>query len=170
MSALDFTQASTTRRVGDDERARILAAPGFGQYYSDFMVHARWTLEDGWGGAEIVPFGPLQLSPAAAVLHYGQEIFEGLKAFRHADGSVWTFRPERNAERMQRSARRLALPELPAAAFLASLTALTAAAEPWVPEATSEESLYLRPFMFASEEFLGVRASHCVDYYVIASP
>lgn len=113
MSALDFTQASTTRRVGDDERARILAAPGFGQYYSDFMVHARWTLEDGWGGAEIVPFGPLQLSPAAAVLHYGQEIFEGLKAFRHADGSVWTFRPERNAERMQRSARRLALPELP---------------------------------------------------------
>ncbi|MDN6328944.1 MAG: branched-chain amino acid aminotransferase [Brachybacterium sp.] len=170
MSALDFTQASTTRRVGDDERARILAAPGFGQYYSDFMVHARWTLEDGWGGAEIVPFGPLQLSPAAAVLHYGQEIFEGLKAFRHADGSVWTFRPERNAERMQRSARRLALPELPAADFLASLTALTAADEPWVPEATSEESLYLRPFMFASEEFLGVRASHCVDYYVIASP
>ncbi|MDN6401120.1 MAG: branched chain amino acid aminotransferase, partial [Brachybacterium sp.] len=170
MSALDFTQASTTRRVGDDERARILAAPGFGQYYTDFMVHARWTLEDGWGGAEIVPFGPLQLSPAAAVLHYGQEIFEGLKAFRHADGSVGTFRPERNAERMQRSARRLALPELPAADFLASLTALTAADEPWVPEATSEESLYLRPFMFASEEFLGVRASHCVDYYVIASP
>ena len=170
MSALDFTQTSTTRRVGEDERARILAAPGFGQYYSDFMVHARWTLEDGWGGAEIIPFGPLQLSPAAAVLHYGQEIFEGLKAFRHADGSVWTFRPERNAERMQRSARRLALPELPVADFLSSLTAITAADEPWVPEATSEESLYLRPFMFASEEFLGVRASHQVDYYVIASP
>ncbi len=170
MSALDFTQTSTTRRVGDDERVRILAAPGFGQHYTDFMAHARWTVEDGWGGAEIVPFGPVQLSPAAAVLHYGQEIFEGLKAFRHADGSVWTFRPERNAERMQRSARRLALPELSVEDFLASLTALTAADEPWVPEATSEESLYLRPFMFASEEFLGVRAAHLVDYYVIASP
>ncbi|ATG51732.1 branched chain amino acid aminotransferase [Brachybacterium vulturis] len=170
MSALDFTQTSTARRVDDDERTRILAEPGFGRYYTDFMVHARWTLEDGWGGAEIVPFGPVQLSPAAAVLHYGQEIFEGLKAFRHADGSVWTFRPERNAERMQRSARRLALPELPAGDFLSSLMAITAADEPWVPEATSEESLYLRPFMFASEEFLGVRASHCVDYYVIASP
>ncbi|HLQ80292.1 MAG TPA: branched-chain amino acid aminotransferase [Brachybacterium sp.] len=170
MSALDFTQTSTTRRIGDDERVRILAAPGFGRHYTDFMAHARWTVEDGWGGAEIVPFGPLQLSPAAAVLHYGQEIFEGLKAFRHADGSVWTFRPERNAARMQRSARRLALPELPVEDFLASLTAVTAADEPWVPEATSEESLYLRPFMFASEEFLGVRAAHVVDYYVIASP
>ncbi|WP_087485443.1 branched-chain amino acid aminotransferase [Brachybacterium massiliense] len=170
MSALDFTQTSTARRVGDAERARILAAPGFGQHYTDFMAHARWTVESGWGGGEVLPFGPLQLSPAAAVLHYGQEIFEGLKAFRHADGSVWTFRPEANGERLQRSARRLALPELPVPDFLASLRALVAADEPWVPEATSEESLYLRPFMFASEEFLGVRASHTVDYYVIASP
>lgn len=170
MSALDFTQTSTTRRIGEDERATILAEPGFGRHYTDFMVHARWTEQNGWGEAEVIPFGPVQLSPAAAVLHYGQEIFEGLKAFRHADGSVWTFRPERNAERMQRSARRLALPELPVEDFLASLTAAVAADEPWVPEATSEESLYLRPFMFASEEFLGVRASHCVDYYVISSP
>ncbi|WP_422114860.1 branched-chain amino acid aminotransferase [Brachybacterium sp. UNK5269] len=170
MSALAFTPTSTTRRVADDERARILADPGFGRYYTDFMARARWTEQDGWGAAELVPFGPVQLSPAAAVLHYGQEIFEGLKAFRHPDGSVWTFRPGANAERMQRSARRLALPELPVADFLASLQAVVAADEPWVPEATSEESLYLRPFMFASEEFLGVRASHCVDYYVIASP
>lgn len=170
MSALAFTPTSTTRRVADDERARILADPGFGRHYTDFMARARWTEQKGWGQAELVPFGPVQLSPAAAVLHYGQEIFEGLKAFRHPDGSVWTFRPEANAERMQRSARRLALPELPVADFLASLQAVVAADEPWVPEATSEESLYLRPFMFASEEFLGVRASHCVDYYVIASP
>ncbi|GAA4526219.1 branched-chain amino acid aminotransferase [Brachybacterium paraconglomeratum] len=170
MSALDFIQTSTTRRVGDDERAQILADPGFGQHYTDFMAHARWTAEGGWADAEVVPFGPLQLSPAAAVLHYGQEIFEGLKAFRHADGSVWTFRPEANAERMRRSARRLALPELPVEDFLASLTAAVSADEHWVPEATSEESLYLRPFMFASEEFLGVRASRTVDYYVISSP
>ena len=170
MSALAFTQTSTTRRVGDDERARILSAPGFGQHYTDFMARARWRADGGWGQDEVVPFGPLQLSPATAVLHYGQEIFEGLKAFRHADGSVWTFRPEANAERMQRSARRLALPELPVEDFLASLKAVVAADEPWVPEATSEESLYLRPFMFASEEFLGVRAAETVDYYVIASP
>ncbi|MDN5687072.1 MAG: branched-chain amino acid aminotransferase [Brachybacterium sp.] len=170
MSALDFTQTDRTRRIGEDERARILADPGFGQYYTDFMAHASWREGSGWDGGEVVPFGPLSLSPAAAVLHYGQEIFEGLKAFRHADGSVWTFRPERNAERLQRSARRLALPELPSEAFLASLRAVTAADEPWVPEATSEESLYLRPFMFASEEFLGVRAAHAVEYYVITSP
>ena len=170
MSALDFTQTDRTRRIGEDERARILADPGFGQYYTDFMAHASWREGSGWDGGEVIPFGPLSLSPAAAVLHYGQEIFEGLKAFRHADGSVWTFRPERNAERLQRSARRLALPELPSEAFLASLRAVTAADEPWVPEATSEESLYLRPFMFASEAFLGVRAAHAVEYYVIASP
>lgn len=170
MSALAFPQTETARRVGDDERARILADPSFGRWYTDFMAHARWTIEDGWAEAEIIPFGPLQMSPASAVLHYGQEIFEGLKAFRHADGTVWTFRPELNAERLQLSARRLALPELPVADFLTSLTALVAADEPWVPMPTGEESLYLRPFMFANEEFLGVRASHLVDYYVIASP
>lgn len=170
MSALAFTQTDRTRRIGDEERARILADPGFGQHYTDFMAHATWRLDEGWGGAEVIPFGPLTMSPASAVLHYGQEIFEGLKAFRHADGSVWTFRPERNAERLQRSARRLALPELPVEDFLSSLRAAVAADEHWVPEATSEESLYLRPFMFASEEFLGVRASHVVEYYVISSP
>ncbi|MCT2262728.1 branched-chain amino acid aminotransferase [Brachybacterium muris] len=170
MSALTFTPAATARRITDDERARILAAPGFGQHFTDFMAHARWTVSEGWTGAELVPFGPLQLSPAAAVLHYGQEIFEGMKAFRHADGSVWTFRPEQNARRMMRSARRLALPELPERDFLESVRALVAADEPWVPQPEGETSLYLRPFMFASEEFLGVRASHTVDYYVIASP
>ncbi len=172
MSPLSFPQADATRRATDDERAAILAAPGFGQHFADFMAHARWTAEGGWGGDEIVPYGPLSLDPATAVFHYAQEIFEGLKAFRHEDGSVWTFRPEKNAERMQTSARRLALPELPAEDFLASLRAVTAADEPWVPAVNpnAEHSLYLRPFMFASESFLGVRASHTVDYYVIASP
>lgn len=170
MSALTFTPTTAARRIADDERARILAAPGFGEHFTDFMAHARWTEQDGWTDSALVPFGPLQLSPAAAVLHYGQEIFEGMKAFRHADGSVWTFRPEQNARRMARSARRLALPELPEEDFLESVRALVAADEPWVPQPNGETSLYLRPFMFASEEFLGVRASHTVDYYVIASP
>ena len=170
MSVLTFPATTTTRRVADDERARILADPGFGTHFTDFMAHARWTAEDGWGPGELIPYGPLQLSPAAAVLHYGQEIFEGMKAFRHADGSVWTFRPEQNARRMQRSAHRMALPELPEDVFLASVQELVAADEPWVPAADGEQSLYLRPFMFASEAGLGVRSGAVVDYYVIASP
>lgn len=170
MSALTFPQSDTSRRIGDAERAAILADPGFGTHFTDFMAHARWSEGSGWSEDEIVPFGPITLSPASAVLHYGQEIFEGMKAFRHDDGSVWTFRPEQNARRMQRSAARLALPELPVEDFLASITALVRADEPWVPAPTGETSLYLRPFMYASEPFLGVRASHAVDYLVIASP
>jgi branched-chain amino acid aminotransferase len=171
MSALTFPLTDATRRVAEVERAAILGSPGFGQHFTDFMAHARWTQEGGWAPGELLPYGPLSLNPASAVLHYAQEIFEGLKAFRHADGSVWTFRPQKNAERLQRSARRLALPELPTEDFLASLSALVQADEPWVPSADAgETSLYLRPFMFASEDFLGVRAAQTVDYYVIASP
>ena len=109
--------------------------------------------------------------PSAAVLHYAQEIFEGMKAYRHEDGSVWTFRPEANAARMARSARRLALPELSEADFIGSLKALLAVDSAWVPPADgSEASLYLRPFMYASEAFLGVRPANEVTYSVIASP
>lgn len=170
MTALAFPQPDAARRATDDERAAILADPGFGNAFTDFMARATWTAQEGWHDDAIVPFGPLTLSPAAAVLHYAQEVFEGLKAFRHADGSVWCFRPEHNGERMRRSARRLALPELPVEDFLASIRELVRADEPWVPEAHGETSLYLRPFMFASEEFLGVRAAHRIDYCVIASP
>ncbi|MGY5764850.1 branched-chain amino acid aminotransferase [Brachybacterium sp. DNPG3] len=170
MSALTFTPSTATRRVGDDERAAILADPGFGDHFTDYMAHARWSEEGGWADAAVLPYGPLAISPSSAVLHYAQEIFEGLKAFRHEDGTVWTFRPERNAARMQRSARRLALPELPTEDFLESLRAVVSADEPWVPAPTGETSLYLRPFMFANEDFLGVRAARTVDYYVIASP
>lgn len=119
------------------------------------------------------PYGPLLLDPAAAVLHYAQEIFEGLKAYRHADGSVWTFRPERNAARINKSAERLALPQLSEEDFINSLKHLVSLDQAWVPTPESdadESSLYLRPFMIATERFLGVRASHEVDYYVIASP
>ncbi|MDO5661751.1 MAG: branched-chain amino acid aminotransferase [Brachybacterium sp.] len=170
MTALAFPTTDAPRRTSDAEREKILAAPGFGSVFSDHMAVARWREGTGWGEGRVVPYGPIELSPATAVLHYAQEVFEGLKAYRHADGSVWAFRPEKNAERLQRSARRLALPELPTEDFLASLAALVAADEPWVPTPTAEESLYLRPFMFAAEEFLGVRAAHVVDYYVIASP
>ena len=157
--------------VGDERRAEILVNPGFGVHFTDHMVTAIWTKEGGWGAGAVRPYGPIPLMPSAAVLHYAQEVFEGLKAYRHADGSVWSFRPEANAERMQRSARRLALPELPTEDFLSSLRALVTVDEPWVPPAgTGETSLYLRPFMFASEAFLGVRPANEVTYCLIASP
>ncbi|RUP87375.1 branched-chain amino acid aminotransferase [Dermabacter sp. HSID17554] len=165
----EYRASSAPRRISSEERERILCDPGFGDNFTDYMAHQRWTETEGWGEGEILPYGPLSLEPAAAVFHYAQEIFEGLKAFRHADGSVWTFRPEKNAVRIQNSARRLALPEISTEDFLASLRAVVSADEPWVPTG-GETSLYLRPFMFASENFLGVRAAHTVDYYVIASP
>jgi branched-chain amino acid aminotransferase len=153
----------------DAERQAILAAPGFGIHFTDHMAVATWTAADGWHDSAIVPYGPFSLDPATAVLHYAQEVFEGLKAYRHPDDSVWLFRPDQNAARMVRSSARLALPELPELDFLASLDALIAADAAWVPNA-AEQSLYLRPFMFASEAFLGVRAAQRVTYCCIASP
>ncbi|MDR1075722.1 MAG: branched-chain amino acid aminotransferase [Xanthomonadaceae bacterium] len=151
------------------EREAILAVPGFGKYFTDHMVAIEWDREQAWHDAEVRPYGPLQLDPATSVLHYGQEIFEGIKGYRHADGSVWTFRPEANGARMQRSAHRLALPELPVAEFTESLRQLMAVDDDWVPSA-NETSMYFRPFMISSEAFLGVRSAHKASYYVIASP
>jgi branched-chain amino acid aminotransferase len=151
------------------QRRAILADPGFGLSFTDHMAVATWTDAGGWQDSAVVPYGPFSLDPATAVLHYAQEIFEGLKAYRHADGTIWTFRPEQNAARFVRSARRLALPELAPDDFLGSIEALVAADAAWVP-ASGEQSLYLRPFMFASESFLGVRAARHVTYCCIASP
>ena len=147
----------------------VMAHLAFGVAFTDHMARASWTPDRGWHDKRTDAFGPLTLSPAAAVLHYGQEVFEGLKAYRHADGSVWTFRPGFNAARFNASARRLALPELPEEDFVASLAALVAADERWVP-AVEGASLYLRPFMIATEPFLGVRSAHEIEYLVIASP
>ena len=150
-------------------RAEILADPGFGKHFTDHMVDICWSAQGGWHRPRVQPYGPISLDPAAAVLHYAQEIFEGLKAYRHSDGSIWSFRPEANAARMQRSARRMAMPELPTDFFIESLRELIAADGDWVPSAP-DTSLYLRPFMFAKEAFLGVRPAEKVNYYVIASP
>ncbi|HZK59602.1 MAG TPA: branched-chain amino acid aminotransferase, partial [Cryobacterium sp.] len=166
---LSFTLTPSTTAAPEAEREATLADPGFGKHFTDHMVVIDWTTEEGWHDARVIPYGPLQLDPASSVLHYGQEIFEGLKAYRHADGSIWTFRPEKNAERMQRSAHRLALPELPVEDFIESVKQIIAIDGAWVP-AAPETSLYIRPFMIANETFLGVRAAHKVGYYVIASP
>lgn len=141
----------------------------FGMQFSDHMARAIWTAGRGWHDKEIVPYGPLSLSPAAAILHYGQEIFEGMKAYRHDDGSIWTFRPGYNAARFNASARRLALPEIPVEDFIASVVQVVREDERWVPTGEGT-SLYLRPFMFASEPFLGVHAARENTYLMIASP
>jgi branched-chain amino acid aminotransferase len=166
---LEFSTTMSASPVAADARVRIVAAPGFGLHFTDHMVTATWTPEAGWHDAGVRPYAPLTLDPATAVLHYAQAIFEGLKAYRHADGSIWTFRPDANARRFQASARRLALPELAVDDFVGSLDALLRTDREWVPTG-GETSLYLRPFMFASETFLGVRPAREVTYCVIASP
>jgi branched-chain amino acid aminotransferase len=155
--------------VDVETRTGILANPGFGKVFTDHMAIARWNAERGWHDMAVQPRAPLQMDPAAAVLHYAQEIFEGLKAYRTADGGVTLFRAEANARRFRDSARRTAMAELPDELFLGSIEALVAADRDWVPDIEGG-SLYLRPFMIASEVFLGVRPSAEYLYMVIASP
>ena len=154
----------------DEQVAEILRDPGFGVYFTDHMVSITWTKGQGWHSATVKPYGPLTLDPSAAVLHYGQEIFEGRKAYRHPDGSVHLFRPDMNAARFNRSAVRLMLPELPEELFVEGVRQLVEIDARYVPEAAGEHSLYIRPFMIASEAFLGVRAAEEVTFLVIASP
>lgn len=169
LEPLEFAVTRNLAAKSTADRDAILASPGFGQSFTDHMVDICWSVRGGWHRPRVSPYGPISLDPAAAVLHYGQEIFEGIKAYRHADGSVHTFRPDQNGRRLQRSARRLALPELPVPYFLQSLRELIAVDGAWVPSG-DDQSLYLRPFMFAKEAFLGVRPAHKVAYYLIASP
>ena len=168
MTDLAFTHTEATR-LPAAEREAILADPGFGTRFTDHMVSIVWSREQGWHDAEVIPYGPIPLDPASSVLHYGQEIFEGLKAYRRPDGSIVTFRPEANAARLNDSARRLALPELPEDLFVAAVDELVRIDADWVPSGT-DQSLYLRPFMIADESFLGVRAAERARFLVIASP
>ncbi|HMS76928.1 branched-chain amino acid aminotransferase [Gordonia sp. (in: high G+C Gram-positive bacteria)] len=168
---LQFSRTEHPHPVSEGRRSEILAAPGFGNYFTDNMVMVDYDIDQGWHNAQVKPYGPIALDPSAMVLHYGQEIFEGLKAYRQPDGSISAFRPEANGARLQRSAQRLAMPALPVDDFIASLKALLEADNAWVPAAGGEESLYLRPFMFASQAGLGVNApSGSYIYSVIASP
>ena len=168
-SAPLFRVEPTASPTPDARREEILAAPGFGVHFTDHMITAVWTPEREWHDARLHAYGPLSIDPATAVLHYAQEIFEGMKAYAHEDGSVWTFRPEENARRFQRSAARLALPELPVETFVAALDLLVSTDRAWVPQG-GEASLYLRPFMYASEVFLGVRPAKHVTFCLISSP
>ncbi len=170
MTSMQISTTANAAPVDDARLAEILANPGFGVHFTDHMFLVEWTPDAGWHDARIEPYGPLAMDPATAVLHYAQETFEGMKAYRHDDGSVWTFRPEENAARMVRSSQRLAFPELPVAEFVQAVDALVEIDQRWVPDPAGEKSLYLRPFMFASEVFLGVRPAQHVTFMVIASP
>ncbi len=166
---MQFSHTRNTAPVAAAVRAEVLANPGFGNKFTDHMVVIDWSEDLGWHNAAVQPYGPIALDPAASVLHYAQEIFEGLKAYRHPDGAMALFRPEANAARLNMSAQRLAMPELPPELFIAAIKELIAADQDWFP-GVEGGSLYLRPFMIATEAFLGVRPAKAYKFIVIASP
>ena len=168
--SLAFTVSRATQPATAAERESILGDPGFGKYHTDHMVSIEYTEGRGWHDARVIPYGPIELDPSAIVLHYAQEVFEGLKGYRWADGSIVSFRAAANAARLRSSARRLAIPELPDELFIESLRQLIAVDNAWVPAAGGEEALYLRPFIFATEPGLGVRPAKQYRYLLIASP
>jgi len=141
----------------------------FGRVFTDHMAIADWTEADGWTDARVVPYGNFSLDPAAAVFHYGQEIFDGMKAFRTADGHVQLFRPDRHARRLAEGAARLCMPAADPDLSLAMLLALVGLDRDWVPKSPGT-SLYIRPTLIATEPFLGVRPSKRYTYFIIASP
>ena len=167
---IDFEIHPSQAKVPDAERARILEAPGFGQVFTDHMITLRWSAERGWHDGRLEPYGPFSLDPATSVFHYGQELFEGLKAYRQDSGSVAMFRPQANAARFNAGCRRMAMPEIPEGTFLRALELLVEQDRAWIPEGEGN-SLYLRPFMIATQRGLGVNhPSNEYLFCVIASP
>ena len=167
MSDLTFEIQSHPSPRSADERAALMVNPGFGKVFTDHMVTARYIVGRGWHDARVGPREPLTLDPAAAVLHYAQEIFEGLKAYRTTAGGASLFRPDANARRFRLSAERMAMAPFPEDAFVAAMHALVAIDRDWIPD-TEDGSLYLRPFMIASETFLGVKPSSEYLFVTIA--
>lgn len=165
-----FVLHRTEHPATPEQRAEVLANPVFGHFFVDHMALAEYTDGKGWHGHRIEAMGTWQMHPAAAVLHYGQEIFEGMKAYRHADGSVWLFRPTMNAARFARSAERIGMPALPVDDFRDAVIDLVRVDSEWVPSGEQEQSLYIRPFQIASEPYLGVRPASGYTFAVIASP
>ncbi|MEY3384586.1 MAG: hypothetical protein RLZ38_87 [Actinomycetota bacterium] len=155
--------------LSNSERDKRVSEPGFGKYYTDNMVVAQWSEATGWQDAELKAYGPLTLDPATMVFHYGQEVFEGMKAYSQPDGGISLFRPEANAKRFAKSAARIALPEMPVDFFVKTVEELVKQEKDWVPKKIGE-SLYLRPFLIATEVGLGVRPSNHATYVLIATP
>ncbi|RJF93852.1 branched-chain amino acid aminotransferase [Sphingomonas cavernae] len=163
-----FAFEPSTAMVAANERAQRLVNPGFGRVFTDHMALIRYSEDKGWHDAKITARQAVSMDPASSVLHYAQEIFEGLKAYHRPNGGAALFRPEANARRFNDSARRMAMPALPEELFLESIRALVRTEKDWIPD-SEDGALYLRPFMFASEVFLGVKPSAEYLYMVIAS-
>ena len=142
---------------------------GFGQIFTDHMFLMDYTAGEGWKNARIVPFGPIPLHPSSTVLHYGAEVFEGMKAYRTADGSIQLFRPYDNARRLNDSAERLCMPSVPEEDFVEAVKALVKLDSEWVPHSEGT-SLYIRPFLFGNDEALGVHTVHRAVFAIICSP
>lgn len=142
---------------------------GFGKYMTDYMFVMDWNEEKGWHDATIQPYAPMELDPACVSLHYAQETFEGLKAYRTKTGKIQLFRPEMNARRMIKSNERLCMPAFPEDMFIEAVQTLVKIEKDWVPT-ESETSLYIRPFMFGSELTLGVHPAKAYKFLIICSP
>lgn len=172
--SLTMTDATIEIRPSDhaatpEERAKRMTNPGFGRMFTDHMVVVPYKEGQGWGQGVLKAYGPIEMDPAASVLHYGQAIFEGFKAYKQPDGGIACFRPEANSHRFNTSAARLAMPDLPEAIFLEAAKALITQDQAWVPGAIGE-SLYMRPLMIGTEAALGVRASNEYLFILMASP
>jgi len=159
----------STHPASAEERAQRMTNPGFGRIFTDHMVVVPYKEGEGWGKGVLKAYGPIEMDPAASVLHYGQAIFEGFKAYKQQDGSIATFRSEANSRRFNTSAARLAMPDLPEAIFLEAAKALITQDQAWVPGAVGE-SLYMRPLMIGTEAALGVRPSNEYLFILMASP
>lgn len=169
MSEVPFELHPTPHPLGPEARAKVMQDLGFGRVFTEHMITLRYREGNGWYGGKLEPYAPITLDPAASVLHYGQAIFEGFKAYRQRDGRIATFRPEANARRFNASARRLAMPELPVETFVAAADTLIRMEREWVPSAEGE-SLYLRPLMVATEAALGVRPAREYLFLLFGSP
>ncbi|HTQ07863.1 MAG TPA: branched-chain amino acid aminotransferase [Polyangiaceae bacterium] len=157
------------QRLGDAERAQVLEGLGFGRVFTEHMVTIEYREPGGWQRGTLVPYAPITLDPAASVLHYGQAIFEGFKAYRQKDGGIATFRPDANARRFNQSAARLAMPALPVERFVEAADTLIMTDHNWVPSGPGE-SLYLRPLAIATESALGVKPAKEYLFLLFGSP
>lgn len=169
MSQSRFDLRPLAEPLSAEQRAQRMSHLGFGRVFTEHMVTIEHTEPDGWGRGSLIPYQTIELDPAASVLHYGQAIFEGFKAYRQADGGISAFRPEANARRFQASAERLAMPPLPEDLFIEAADALIRQEKDWVPPSVGE-SLYLRPLMLATEAALGVRPAKEYLFLLFGSP
>ena len=164
MLDIKITRTTTPKEKPQDE-----SKLGFGKIFTDHMFLMDYTAGEGWHDARIVPYGSLPMDPATTVFHYAQEIFEGMKAYRTPDGSIQLFRPDKNAERMINTNHRMCLPSLPVEDFVQAVKALVSVEQDWVPHQPGT-SLYIRPFVIATEPHLGVRPSKTHQFIIICSP